>query len=409
MKSPALRMALITVAILFLLEGVARWFEPPRAEVEMQLLIDALIGAAGGEGTGRVEAEKCVHEAKEPPPDRYSPGRPEPLGRDLNKMALGSYYSPDSLMMHTWAHGAFQPESPTGAIAVYGSSTIAGDGLRCPENTIPSQLQQLLSRDVPATIRATAGSKPRVDNLGQSAFVSYNQFLLLLSQLRNGYRPHIVVFYQGHNDALQRVLSASPHFNYNGYSIGATGKYSIRHSIRNSLLGRSALLRRLSGEQPIMSNLFVEGDDYKPAVFVGSFKELTQRELMERRANAVASDMQGQAAMLGELSSSYGFELVVFNYPSVFSKKVLSESEMGIVNIARKMVPEAELALSLTQTALHERFRTPPSRVHYSDLRNCFGESTETVFRDVSHLNAKGNEIIAGCIYKELSVKPAVK
>lgn len=301
-------------------------------------------------------------------------------------------------MDNPWSDNAFQPEHVSGAIAVFGASTIAGDGLPCAAYTIPSQMQRLLRESVPEGLSRELGHSPRVDNLGQSAFVAHNQFLLLVNLLRYGYRPRVVVFYQGHNDALQRVLTASPHFNYAGYAVGATGLFNLRHSLRDSLLARSALLRLLSAQVPRINNLIIEGRGHRAAVFRGQLADLTGEDAMRERARSTAAEMHSEASMISVLAQAYGFDLLIVSYPSVFSKRVTAKSEADLRDYARKHTPAFETAIKLTQEAMVEAFANLPPRVHFGDIRDCFGNNADAAFKDISHVSGRGNEKLARCI-----------
>ena len=350
------------------------------------------------------ESEKCNFIGDTPSVNIFTPDRPAPLSTGMPQSPLGSYYTPDALMFHSWSPTAFQPREATGRIAIFGASTIAGDGIRCSENTIPSIVQRLLSDRVPDQIRNRVGGSPQVDNFGQSAYVAYNQYLLLLNQLRYGYRPQLVIFFEGQNDALQSVLKASPHFSYGEYSNGAMGLFGVRYSLRESLLARSALFRLLVGEFTRTHSLIVEGDNYKPAVFQGSFDQLTSTDAMSSRVDSVVTDMVSQAEMIGILAAEYKFDLLIINNPSILSKVRLSEREGKIMAEVKDIAPQFLKAISLTQDAMDTAFRAVKhSRIHYLDLRRCSGHSADEVFRDISHLTPAGNEILATCIYSGLS------
>lgn len=394
----------ISLALLAILEAGARWLEPPRAFDQIVAMTGELVTRdqpssilpswATGDQCGKTSvAQKSLLE----------PNRPAPLADKLPQIPLGSYYSPQWLMENDWSSNAFQPERPTGIVGVFGASTIAGDGIACAAHTIPSQMQRLLGSGVPSSLSARLGSSPRVDNLGQSAFVSYNQFIQLINLLRFGYRPQLVVFYQGHNDALQRVLTAAPHFNYAGYAIGASGLYTLRYALRDSLLSRSALLRLLTGQSPRINNLIVEGRDHRAAVFTGTLPVLISDQDMAARAKSTAADMYSQAAVISNLAQSYNFDLVVLNYPSVFSKRVLAPNEAATVKFARDKTPAFEKAIVLTQAAMNEVFMKSLPRVHYRDLRDCFEAHQEAVFKDISHVTPRGNELIAQCVVAALA------
>lgn len=394
----------ISLALLAALEFGARWLEPPRPVDQVAAMTNALVSRRQPPDAPPSWAKPGECPAATPArANLFEPNRPAALGEGLSQVAVGSYYSPQWLMENAWSANAFQPDNASGAVAVFGASTIAGDGLPCLAYTIPSQVQRLLREGVPASLLGRLGASPRVDNLGQSAFVSYNQFLLLVNLLRYGYRPRLVVFYQGHNDALQRVLTASPHFNYGSYAIGASGLYSLRYSLRDSLLSRSALLRLLSDQPSRMNNLIVEGRGHAAAVFTGTLNDLMSDRAMAERAKATAVEMHSQAAVISALAQAYDFDLVVVSYPSVFSKRVPAPSEAETIGFARANTPAFEKAIVLTQNAMNDAFAPALPRVYYRDIRDCFGGSGEAVFKDISHVTARGNELLARCVFDAIA------
>ena len=186
----------ISLALLAALEFGARWLEPPRPVDQVAAMTNALVTRQqppdAPPSWARLENCPATAPARE---SLFEPERPAALGGALQQAAVGSYYSPQWLMENAWSENAFQPDNPSSAVAIFGASTIAGDGLPCAAYTIPSQMQRLLRAGVPASLSGALGAAPRVDNLGQSAFVSHNQFLLLVNLLRYGYRPRLVVFY----------------------------------------------------------------------------------------------------------------------------------------------------------------------------------------------------------------------
>jgi hypothetical protein len=97
------------------------------------------------------------------------------------------------------------PHLGEGARSVFalGGSTLWGNGAR-DEHTIPSELSRLLN---------DAGRPARVTNFGELGFVSSQNLITLLLELRSGHVPDVVVCYDGVNDviaALQNKRAGVP-------------------------------------------------------------------------------------------------------------------------------------------------------------------------------------------------------
>jgi hypothetical protein len=76
-------------------------------------------------------------------------------------------------------------------IFTFGGSTMWGEGAR-DDYTIPSWLQRFLDQTAYRT---------QITNFGQDGYVSTQELILLLQQLRNGNLPDVVIFYDGFNDS----------------------------------------------------------------------------------------------------------------------------------------------------------------------------------------------------------------
>ena len=85
---------------------------------------------------------------------------------------------------------------PPVKILTLGGSSLWGYGAR-DDRTIPSHLARLLhERGVPAEVR----------NLAEIGYVSTQEVVALLRELQSGYRPDVVLFYDGVNDTASALL-----------------------------------------------------------------------------------------------------------------------------------------------------------------------------------------------------------
>jgi len=87
-------------------------------------------------------------------------------------------------------------QRPRLKLAMLGGSSLWGFGAR-DDQTIPSQLARILDQ---------RGYRVEVKNLSEIGYVSTQELIALMRELQGGYRPDIVVFYDGVNDTTSALL-----------------------------------------------------------------------------------------------------------------------------------------------------------------------------------------------------------
>ena len=138
----------------------------------------------------------------------------------------------------TWQSG---PETiPKRRIFVFGGSAVWGSGAR-DEFTIPSTLAKTLGQ---------AGVDAEVTNFGESGYVSTQELLTLLLELREGNVPDVAIFYNGPNDvfaAHQQGVAGLPQNEFNRraeFNLTHPSRFAgiLKFSVRSFLL-KLALVR----------------------------------------------------------------------------------------------------------------------------------------------------------------------
>lgn len=378
----------LTLGLLLALELAARRMVEPLVTASIAARVQAV------QPTTSAEVYPAWASQGECGPTGSSSTLPSPMGDGLiadgATSPLQSAYSPSVLRFGGYSEPRFQPATAKRVIAVFGASVVAGDGIACPDFVLPNQLQH-------AFRQASNGGETRVDNLGQSAYVAQNQKLLLLDLLSRGYRPDVVIFYQGHNDALNSAALGIPHFGYSGAAVGSTGAITLRYAIRDSLLARSALLRLLTGQQPISSGHIVEGPDGAPALYTGTYMQLVASEAIRARAAKVGDRMRLDADFIAMLGRDFGFKFVVANVPSLLDRRNPVANEIKATEMLKAGAPELLFALESTQTAMLGALANGPFT--FWDTRSCVADSPAQVFKDLSHMTAYGYSVMAQCLY----------
>ena len=122
--------------------------------------------------------------------------------------------------------------SETFSIYIFGGSTVWGEGVNDNE-TIPSWLAR--------TLADRGFSDVNVHNLAVKAYCSTQEMIQFIILLRDGYRPDLVVFYDGVNDVFSPVLDGEP-----GSPIGLSNLRKIYNNAENTKSDRHEIRKWLS-------------------------------------------------------------------------------------------------------------------------------------------------------------------
>ena len=264
-------------------------------------------------------------------------------------------------------------------IFMFGGSTLWGSGTR-DEDTIPSQLARFYEGD---------GRRVCVINFGESAWVSTQQVIKLLLELkRNNRNPNLVVFYDGANDTSVSIQSGPLDVHGNFAAIrqqfeeasafrSGTFAYLLKTNIAD-------LLRRL-------------------AIKVGMSNPSAQRFRhdsgdIDAMARHVVSNFLKNIEIVETLAEKYRFDYAFFWQPVLFvSQKPLTAVEMELLEAQRSAFPGLELLYQTTYQLVQTQHRP---NLHY--IADVFDESSETIYIDSAHVSTQGNRLVAQRIYRIL-------
>jgi lysophospholipase L1-like esterase len=284
----------------------------------------------------------------------------------------------------TW-HPAASQGGTTGTrppvkILMLGGSSLWGFGAR-DDDTIPSLIARgLHERGIRAEIR----------NLAEIGYVSTQETIALMRELQAGYRPDLVLFYDGVNDTTSALLEGKPTLSTNEInrvrefnllqSPGRLAAALVGNLVKNSSTFRLAqsLGRRL-GRGPAVAYPSPSGND------------------LNGLAEGVLKGYLGNIRIVEALGRQYGFRAMLVWQPVIFSKPrrvPFEEEEAEKYGWTRAIFEEV-----LRRVAENTELKADPA---FHDLSGIFADSDALVFIDFCHTTEKGNARIAEVILSRL-------
>lgn len=256
-------------------------------------------------------------------------------------------------------------------IIVLGGSALWGTGAR-DDFTIPSALSKKL---------AASNIDAWVTNLGEGGYVSTQEVLTLMLELRKGNVPDVAIFYDGANDAFsafQQGVAGIPQNEYN------------REAEFNQINWRGAVLERLSIYRAI-AGLFVRA------------RPPRSDEANAALANDVLGTYASNLRIVESLAKSYGFRVAYFWQPVLYNKRNLTVWEKGQLN----RYGEAQFFHQIDQVRVQKNLASVYP--DFVDLSNTFIDDSTPVFIDVFHISEAGNDRIADLILQKLQLSPRLQ
>jgi len=269
-------------------------------------------------------------------------------------------------------------------ILMLGGSSLWGFGSRDDE-TIPSLIARGLHE---------RGVRAEVRNLAEIGYVSTQEVIALFRELQQGYRPDLVLFYDGVNDTISALLEGQPTVTTN--EINRVREFNILQSparLASALAGnlvQNSALHRLAGS---LARRTGGGRVKEP-------KAPAETELVGLSMGVV----RGYAAnveLVEALGKSYGFRPVFVWQPDIFSKPRLvafEEEEKAKLGWANSLFTEVHRQL--------ERADALVSNPDFLNLSGIFSEADSLQFLDYCHTTEVANARIAGVLVSKL-LEPA--
>ena len=289
----------------------------------------------------------------------------------------GKYINTDTSEMGMWRRSIQAMNDGCSKIGVrtiwvFGGSTVYGIGTPDSE-TIPSYLARDLNTNPSSCVSVT--------NFGAEGYVTNQEVILLLEQLKAGRKPDIAIFYDGINDALVGGFSPgipTAHWNFE----------MIRAKFENPSTRKLDCLKLLYSSQLI--KLIRENHSSEDNVAI-SDSELKQR------AQSTLNNYEGNLKAIRILARAYGFKPYFFWQPVLaFGDKPLATFEKQLSDARRE-----ELA-GRVYRGLHavyvEAERQSDTSRDFAFLGHVFDDVKDPIYIDEFHLDPHGNELIAQLI-----------
>jgi lysophospholipase L1-like esterase len=257
---------------------------------------------------------------------------------------------------------------------MFGGSTLYGTGVP-DEATLPSFLSRKLNS-------AGLGCFV-VSNFGVEGYVTNQEIILLMEQLKAGRRPGIVIFYDGVNDSFAGAISP-------GIPTAHVSLANIKARVEGSVAGRVDFLRDSYTLQLVISGM---------NLLRRSRSDETRIEETGPKASATLDNYETNLWIARVLGEAYGFRVFCFWQPAlVYGHKPLHPFEMRIAgNDATKN--SFRILAELYQKA-EERSDSSGTFVFLGDI---FDTVKEPLYIDKwMHLDPAGNELVAESIAKYL-------
>jgi hypothetical protein len=277
------------------------------------------------------------------------------------------------------------PSAPASAqplkIFIFGGSSLWGTGAR-DAFTIPALIASELQHD---------GLNVEVTNFGETGYVSTQELIALLLELRAGRRPDVVVFYDGVNDTFSAFQQRRPglpqnenhrvaDFNLSRDDPTRQGRFLLREMARR--LAMVDLTRRLLRRS-------------------GAADSVSPRPGYDSLAGLVVRTYLSNLELLQSLSEHYRFEPLAYWQPTIFQKSRLTKYE------SVERAKAAEMAGFFEETYARMESSAPDGLVH--DLSQVFADWPDPVYIDWMHLGEAGNAVIAQRIARDILATKAAR
>ena len=271
-------------------------------------------------------------------------------------------------------------------IFMFGGSAMWGAGVP-DSSTVASLLQRRLNESFARPVR--------VSNYGQISWVSTQELICLMMELRDGRRPDLVIFYDGFNDV------------WSSYQNGSAGEHQNLPQLRDRIEGTEILRIRSS----LLTQIFESTNLALLLKLVRTDGTLRQEpgEIETYRTIGVDAQVLAEstyavytrnADMVASLGDQYGFDCIFIWQPCIINgNKPLTLREQGILEGGSEFFQAggdpawAELVLDTQILAAYGA----GSRQSFLDFSHVFDSVEEECYSDASgcHLNPYGNAIVA--------------
>jgi hypothetical protein len=298
----------------------------------------------------------------------------------------GQYINVDENGVRLTVNNASSESAPK-RLFMFGGSTVWGTGAR-DDFTIPSLLVAELSR---------RGIEAQITNFGESGYVTTQEVILLLLQLRNGNVPDAVIFYDGVNDlyaAYQSGLAGVPQNETNRvaeFNLSQPGEWRRAARFAATGFARSSAAAKVT--RSLLADLGVS-----QVVTVAETPALRTGSEAGRLAEQVLYRYRGNIGIVNGLAEQFGFKAWFFWQPTIFQKRLLTSYEQ---NESGKQADLRELIVASADLLRSDQWRGAEVG-RFKDLSQVFYDEAAPVFIDWCHVGERGNELVAEAIAEQV-------
>lgn len=261
-----------------------------------------------------------------------------------------------------------------------GGSSLWGFGAR-DDQSIPSVVARMLYE---------RGWRVELNNLAEIGYVSTQEVVALFRELQAGYRPDVVIFYDGVNDITSGLLEGSAGLSTNEI-----------HRRTEFNLSQSPL--RLAGV--LGARLLADSGSYRFAQTVrrrlgggsATLQPAQPAEMLGELSAGVLQCYQANLLLVEGLGRSFGFRPLFYWQPDVFTKAIrhaVEEKEAASYAWAEPIFRQVHQRISASAA-----LRSDPA---FRDLSGIFGDSPGLVFIDYCHTTESANLRIAAAIVDDV-------
>lgn len=256
---------------------------------------------------------------------------------------------------------------PEKVIAFYGGSTMWGTGAN-DETTIPSFVAQM-------------NPDYRAFNFGETGYVAHQSFNIFFESYSAGFRPDVVVFYDGVNDVWNRCRREHTSFSH-------AREQQIRLSLKEikepSYFKVVSPMAELAGK---IRRSFASNVMHRKGLYDCSDDQA--------KAEQVARNLLYDWALIKDLVEGYGGKFIAILQPHAY----ISKSRIGHLALDPNLKDQYATVYPLVVDFLSKEF--PQLKENFLYPRTALDQD-DYYFIDWCHLSPNGNEIIAALIAKRL-------
>jgi hypothetical protein len=280
----------------------------------------------------------------------------------------------------TW-NGTPSPTPDALKVFMFGGSTLWGEGAR-DDFTIPSLVSKRLTDRVRRSVWVT--------NFGESGYVSTQEVIALMLELRKGNVPNLVLFYDGVNEGAAAFQAGAAGIPLNEFH--RVAEFNLRS--RPNLL--DGFVKQLASYRFIRS----VADELLPGVNLTAYPGEDSRRI-GALANHVVDVYLQNIDLVRLLAHRHGFDAMFFWQPSVFTKKNLTEWERQAFFHEKRPVRAGRF-----HGEVHKVLRARASTDKLPNLQDLSGVFDDyaggRLFIDHYHVTEAGNERVADAIVQAL-------